>query len=81
MLNIFAHLQRMKTANFYRNRPNELNKTLLHVIPDSPRVPQSGLPSNYNWAMFDGEANHTIKAVSEFNHFSKKQFRICFIFL
>lgn len=53
----------MKTANYYRNKPNELNKSLLTVIPESPRVPQSGLPPIYNWAMFDEEANHTIKIV------------------
>lgn len=44
----------MKTANYYRNKPNELNKSFLTVIPDAPRVPQPGLPPSYDWAMFDG---------------------------
>lgn len=45
----------MKTANFYKSRPSELDKSLLTVIPDAPRVPQTGLPSNYDWSMFDDE--------------------------
>lgn len=53
----------MKTANYYKNRPNELNKSLLTIIPESPRVPQSGLPSNYDWSMFDDENHHAIKNV------------------
>lgn len=48
----------MKTANFYRNKSNELTKSLLTVIPESPRVSQSGLPANYDWAMFDEEHNY-----------------------
>lgn len=43
----------MKTANFYKARPSELDKSLLAVIPDAPRVPQTGLPSNYDWSMFN----------------------------
>lgn len=70
----------MKTANYYRNRSNELNKSLLTVIPESPRVPQSGLPSNYNWAMFDGEVNYTTRTVSECIHFSKTPFRFCVLY-
>ncbi|XP_031620870.1 uncharacterized protein LOC116339242 isoform X2 [Contarinia nasturtii] len=49
---------RMKTANYYRNKSSELNKSLLTVIPESPRVSQSGLPPNYDWAMFDEEHNY-----------------------
>lgn len=48
-------LQRMKIANFYKSRPSELDKSLLTVIPDAPRVPQPGLPSNYDWSMFNDE--------------------------
>lgn len=36
----------MKTAQYYRGKPSELNKSLLAVIPESPRVPHSGLPPN-----------------------------------
>lgn len=48
----------MKTANYYRTKPSELNKSFLTVIPESPRVAQSGLPANYDWSMFDGENNY-----------------------
>lgn len=48
----------MKTAQYYRSRPSELSKSLLTVIPESPRVPHSGLPPNYEWAMFDVETNY-----------------------
>lgn len=48
----------MKTANYYRTKPSELNKSFLTVIPESPRVAQSGLPANYDWAMFDDETNY-----------------------
>lgn len=48
----------MKTANYYRTKPSELNKSFLTVIPESPRVAQSGLPANYDWSMFDGENSY-----------------------
>lgn len=45
----------MKTANFYKSRPSELDKSLLTVIPEAPRVSQAGLPPNYDWSMFNEE--------------------------
>lgn len=54
----------MKTATYYRSRANELNKSLLIVIPESPRVPHSGLPANYDWSMFDNENRPVIRHVS-----------------
>lgn len=55
----FSPFQRMKTANFYKSRHSELDKSLLTVIPDAPRVPQPGLPSNYDWSMFDESAQNS----------------------
>lgn len=71
----------MKTANFYRNRPSELSKSLLSVIPESPRVPQSGLPSNYDWAMFDEDTNFQfIKNVCNQHENQSRTIFITFIF-
>lgn len=48
-----VRLQRMKTANYYKTRGYELDKSMLRIVPDAPRVPFSGLPPNYDWNMFD----------------------------
>lgn len=45
----------MKTANFYKSRHSELDKSLLSLIPDAPRVSQTGLPPNYDWSMLNAE--------------------------
>ena len=45
----------MKTASHYRSKPNDLDRTLLTVIPDAPRVPFPGLPAIYDWNMFHDE--------------------------
>lgn len=47
----------MKTANFYKSRPSELDKSLLTVIPDAPRVPQPSLQSNYDWSIFNDKSS------------------------
>lgn len=64
----------MKTTNFYKHRPHELDKSLLTVIPDAPRVPQPGLPSNYDWHMFNEDGSQNIANVREIknNHESTR---------
>lgn len=47
----------MKTATYYKNKPNDIDRSLLTVVPDAPRVPQQGLPASYDWSMFTDEAN------------------------
>lgn len=42
----------MKTATYYKNKPNDIDRSLLTVVPEAPRVPQQGLPAGYDWSMF-----------------------------
>lgn len=42
----------MKTATYYKNKPSDIDRSLLTVVPDAPRVPQQGLPASYDWSMF-----------------------------
>lgn len=53
----------MKTATFYRNKSNELDKSLLHLIPDAPRVPHSGVPPHFDWSMFEEEGTQKVSNV------------------
>lgn len=41
----------MKTPAYYKAKPNDIDRSLLTVIPDAPRVPQQGLPPGYDWNM------------------------------
>lgn len=50
------NFQKMKTATYYKNKPNDIDRSLLTVVPDAPRVPQQGLPASYDWSMFTDEA-------------------------
>lgn len=53
----------MKTASFYRSKPSELDKSLLHVIPDAPRVPHSSVPPHFDWSMFEEEGSQRLSNV------------------
>lgn len=43
----------MKMAGYYKNRPSEIDKSLLTVIPDAPRIPQPVTPNNYDWSLLE----------------------------
>lgn len=44
--------QRDKAAEYYKNRPNEIDRSLLTVIPEAPRISQQGFPACFDWTMF-----------------------------
>ncbi|XP_052562965.1 uncharacterized protein LOC120418960 isoform X2 [Culex pipiens pallens] len=43
---------RDKPAEYYKNKPSEIDRSLLTVIPEAPRVSQQGFPAYFDWAMF-----------------------------
>lgn len=43
----------MRPPEHYRNKPSDLDRSLLRVIPEAPRTPRS--PPNFDWAMFFDE--------------------------
>ncbi|XP_021701234.1 uncharacterized protein LOC5567456 isoform X6 [Aedes aegypti] len=43
---------RDKAAEYYKNRPNEIDRSLLTVIPEAPRISQQGFPACFDWTMF-----------------------------
>uniref|UniRef100_A0A336LY16 CSON004016 protein n=1 Tax=Culicoides sonorensis TaxID=179676 RepID=A0A336LY16_CULSO len=45
-----ANDHQMRHPAYYRSKPNEVDKTLLHVIPEAPRVPRK--PPSFDWSMF-----------------------------
>lgn len=47
----------MKTPAHYKQKPSDLDRSLLTVVPDAPRVPQTGLPAAYDWSLFGDDAN------------------------
>ena len=64
----------MKTPAYYKTKPNDIDRSLLTVIPDAPRVPQDGLPPGYDWNMLGEDAGklsetNVSKTISRFNHF------------
>lgn len=50
----------MKTPIYYKNKPSDIDRALLTVIPDAPRVSQAGLPAVYDWAMFADDSAKTV---------------------
>lgn len=43
----------MKMAAHYKNRPSEIDRSLLTVIPDAPRIAQPVVPNSYDWSILD----------------------------
>ncbi|XP_055642710.1 uncharacterized protein LOC129779322 isoform X2 [Toxorhynchites rutilus septentrionalis] len=43
---------RDKTAEYYKNRASEIDRSLLSVIPEAPRISQQGFPAYFDWNMF-----------------------------
>ncbi|XP_058056480.1 uncharacterized protein LOC131207864 [Anopheles bellator] len=52
---------RHKPAEYYKNKAGDIDRSLLSVIPEAPRISQQGFPSCFDWAMFtldDDEVAH-----------------------
>lgn len=49
----------MKTPAYYKAKPNDIDRSLLTVIPEAPRVPQQGLHPGYDWNMLADDTNQT----------------------
>uniref|UniRef100_A0A182JMH5 Uncharacterized protein n=1 Tax=Anopheles atroparvus TaxID=41427 RepID=A0A182JMH5_ANOAO len=43
---------RHKPAEHYKNKPTDIDRSLLSVIPEAPRISQQGFPAYFDWAMF-----------------------------
>ncbi|XP_050072303.1 uncharacterized protein LOC126560386 [Anopheles maculipalpis] len=43
---------RNKAAEHYKNKPSDIDRSLLSVIPEAPRISQQGFPAYFDWAMF-----------------------------
>lgn len=43
----------MKLAAYYKNRPSDMDKSLLTMIPDAPRIPHPVIPTNYDWNLLE----------------------------
>uniref|UniRef100_A0A182LZY3 Arginine kinase n=1 Tax=Anopheles culicifacies TaxID=139723 RepID=A0A182LZY3_9DIPT len=43
---------RHKAAEHYKNKPSDIDRSLLSVIPEAPRISQQGFPAYFDWAMF-----------------------------
>lgn len=50
------YLQKIKTPTYYKNKPSDIDRSLLTVIPDCPRIPQPGPPIGFDWSLFSDEA-------------------------
>lgn len=61
----------MKTAAHYKAKPNDIDRSLLTVIPEAPRVPQQGLPPGYDWNMLAEDAMFTNPNVTKLSAKSK----------
>ncbi|OAD60251.1 hypothetical protein WN48_06100, partial [Eufriesea mexicana] len=46
---------RLKAPAFYKNRPSDLDQSLLNVIPEAPRVAGTSYPKNWDWRILEAE--------------------------
>nr|XP_034178460.1 uncharacterized protein LOC117603414 isoform X6 [Osmia lignaria] len=46
---------RHKAAAFYKNRPSDIDQSLLTVIPEAPRVASTSYPKHWDWRILEVE--------------------------
>ncbi|XP_076240749.1 uncharacterized protein LOC143183169 [Calliopsis andreniformis] len=46
---------RQKAAAFYKNRPSDIDQSLLTVIPEAPRVSGTSYPKHWDWRILETE--------------------------
>ncbi|XP_026300640.1 uncharacterized protein LOC551249 isoform X1 [Apis mellifera] len=46
---------RLKAPAFYKNRPSDIDQSLLNVIPEAPRVAGTSYPKHWDWRILDAE--------------------------
>ncbi|XP_045536413.1 uncharacterized protein LOC106710644 isoform X2 [Papilio machaon] len=56
-----------KTPGYYINRPQEIDKNTLKILPDAPRTPSSAYPTSWDWKILD------IEHLADFNKKSRKK--------
>lgn len=44
-------MQRNKSAAFYKQNPKDIDRSLLTVIPEAPRIAAQNLTPNFDWTM------------------------------
>ncbi|CAK1580106.1 unnamed protein product [Parnassius mnemosyne] len=44
-----------KSPAYYINRPQEIDKSTLKILPDAPRTPSSAYPTSWDWKLLDVE--------------------------
>lgn len=47
--------QKQKAPAFYKNRPSDIDQSLLTVIPEAPRVAGSSYPKHWDWRILEAE--------------------------
>ncbi|XP_076377405.1 uncharacterized protein LOC117225099 [Megalopta genalis] len=52
---------RSKAAAFYKNRPSDIDQTLLTVIPEAPRVSGTSYPKHWDWRILEAEVPRGMK--------------------
>ncbi|ETN58624.1 hypothetical protein AND_009781 [Anopheles darlingi] len=57
---------RHKPAEYYKNKPSDIDRSLLSVVPEAPRISQQGFPAYFDWGMFtleeDSDENNLLDA-------------------
>lgn len=51
----FCFHQRQKAAAFYKNRPSDIDQSLLTVLPEAPRVSRPSYPKHWDWRILEAE--------------------------
>lgn len=47
--------QKQKAPAFYKNRPSDVDQSLLTVIPEAPRVAGTSYPKHWDWRILEAE--------------------------
>lgn len=46
---------KLKLASYYKTKPSDIDRSLLTVIPEAPRIPQSRTEANFDWSCIGEE--------------------------
>lgn len=61
--------QQMKSPGYYRGKSSELDRSLLHVVPEAPRVSKRGPPQSFDWNMFfDNDSANNVQNILLFDY-------------
>lgn len=46
---------KLKLASYYKTKPSDIDRSLLTLIPEAPRIPQSRIDGNFDWSCIGEE--------------------------